>query len=97
MAKAYSAQLFKSAICRTNCIPRPNPTLLFFPGLDNRHSVIPNSMFPDITKSLQSNYDVILQEFLNLKSIGANNDYDVGDHKLHEGDWKWHSCKKFNW
>ena len=40
-----AASIFKSAICRTNCFPRPNPTLFVFPGLNNSQSIIPQANF----------------------------------------------------
>jgi len=90
-----NASIFKSAICRTNCNPRPNPTLFYFPGLNNCKPILSNSNFPIISKLLEDNYNVILKEYLNLKKIGFKNDYNSGDHKLHEGKWDWHSCMYF--
>lgn len=88
-----NASIFKSAICRTNCRPRPNPTLFYYPGLNNCEPIIPKSNFPVMTKLLQDNYAIIRQEYENLKIDGFKNDYDSGDHKLHQGNWDWHSCK----
>lgn len=47
-----------------------------------------------IARDLQDNYNVILDEYLDLRKSGAVNDYDYGDHKLHSGEWDWKSCTR---
>ena len=89
-----NANILKSAICRTNLIPRPNPTLFYFPGINNCQPKWDNSKFENLTNSLQNNFDIILQEYKQLKSSkNTQNDYISGDHKLHDGEWQWYSCK----
>jgi hypothetical protein len=63
-----------------------------FPGINNCKPVLDKSQFPAITRLLQDNFDAILGEYLELKKTGFENDYDSGDHKLHSGNWAWHSC-----
>jgi len=63
-----------------------------FPGINNSQPVLDKKQFPVITKLLQDNFDAILAEYKALKKTGFGNDYNSGDHKLHSGDWAWHSC-----
>jgi hypothetical protein len=93
---ASSATLFKSAVCRTNAFPRPNPTLIYFPGISNETPIYDNNseFLKPISTVLESNFKKILKEYHDLVSVsGIKNDYQSGDHKLHSGDWKWNSCK----
>jgi aspartyl/asparaginyl beta-hydroxylase (cupin superfamily) len=89
-----SAQLFQSAICRTNSAYRPNPSLFYFPGL-NTQPVWSNKLFPAIVEILQRKHDTLLKEYLQLVDRYPKSDYDAGHEdqhkKLHKGDWEWHS------
>lgn len=93
MAIKANATIIKSAMCRTNCFPRPNPTVAMFPGINNCKPVLDKKQFPVITKLLEENFDTILSEYLALKKGGFGNDYKAGDHMLHNGNWAWHSCE----
>jgi len=87
-----SATIVKSAICRTNTFPRPNPTLFFFPGLRSKPIYDPKE-FEHITNLLQSNHEKILKEYLNLQKSGYQSDYimKADEHQLHSGKWEWQS------
>jgi hypothetical protein len=87
-----TATILKSAICRTRVYPRPNPTLFYFPGINNCSPIIDPTKFK-FTETLQKNHDVILREYKNLRAKRFKNDYNSGDHQLHQGNWEWHSCK----
>lgn len=93
MTTSLGATIFKSAICRTNLFPRPNPTLFFFPGLNNCNPILDNNSdaLREASKVLRANHAVILQEYYSLKKAGFKNDYNSGDHKLHTGSWNWYS------
>lgn len=89
----YFATIVQSAVCKTNIISRPVPSLFYFPGLNTR-PVFPNEAFP-FAEELQLKMPVILEEYKQLKAhaSGANSDYKTikDEHELHKGDWEWNS------
>lgn len=88
---SYFATIVKGAICKTNIISRPLPSVFHFPGLNTRPVHSPDS-FPEITQLLLDKAPEILEEYRNLKSLAVN-DYKVkmDEHRLHKGNWEWNS------
>lgn len=105
-AVGLSANIFKSAVARTNvrgCY-RPAPSLFYFPGLTSTPWHKPED-FPFV-KQLEENYSTILEEYLALEEEStdknmysrslrpeAESDYKMkqSEHKLHDGKWDWFS------
>jgi aspartate beta-hydroxylase len=84
------AILLKSAILKTNTVKRPSPSIFFFAGLNSRP--IHNRNNFNFSNILEKNYEVILNEYLNLKSNHIKSDYSLhGEKKLHTGIWDWNS------
>jgi len=92
-----SATLLQSAVCKTNAVPRPCPTLFYFPGLHarpvwSRQDSI--SAFPwlvDMEK--EENVAAMRREYAALVQDGVVSDYSTkdpnragGEHKMHAGD-----------
>lgn len=80
------------------CIPneyisRPNPSLFWFPGLYSQALYADNDEpFTQITHTLQSNYDIILNEYQAICNQKIPSDYISSDSdKLHHGNWDWNS------
>ena len=49
-------------------------------------------MFDEITQTLQSNYAIILNEYLRLQQNNIKSDYKTNTNdKLHHGSWDWNS------
>eukprot|EP01041_Mallomonas_annulata_P013499 gene13499-28638_t len=88
----FSATIIKSAICKTNAFPRPNPSLFYFPGLRSM-PIYPPDNFQTISNILKLNHTHILNEYNHLQNIGYSSDYEMkpDEHKLHQGKWEWQS------
>ena len=84
-----NATLIQSALCKTRVKPRPIPSIFFFPGLNT--SPIFNSSQFTVTKTLAEHTSRITEEYLQLKAKRQVDNYDTGEHKLHQGRWEWHS------
>ncbi|CAN0083195.1 unnamed protein product [Ectocarpus sp. 12 AP-2014] len=90
-----AATIVKSAICRTRTsVHRPNPTMFYFPGLSSRPWHDPASL--PWCQEMEKNVPAIRAEYENLvHKKKAASDYDTGgdggEHKLHSGQWDWHS------
>lgn len=87
-----NATIIQSALCKTRVRPRPIPSIFFFPGL-NTSPIFNNNnqQFAIIVKTLSENTSIIMEEYLQLKSRRKVDNYDTGEHKLHQGRWEWHS------
>ncbi len=84
------ATILQSGVCRTRVRHRPAPSRFYFPGLSTT-AVFPSDHFP-ITTVLQDNFDIILNEYLQMRATASASDYhDKGEHKLHAGVWDWNS------
>jgi aspartyl/asparaginyl beta-hydroxylase (cupin superfamily) len=98
---ASKAGIFQSGLCKISGnlgLRRPSPSIFVYPGLSSPSPLLPARLFPRITETLQSNFDVIKSEFLSINS-GQNrtsNDYEESNehHKLHNGEWNWNSYIK---
>lgn len=91
MAKAT---IIQSAVLKiANNLHRPAPSIFYYPGLSSPSPLLPNTLFPEITNTLTTNYNLILQEYLNLGEQGISNDYvENNEHEqLHVGNWDWNS------
>lgn len=96
------ATIVKSAVCRTSLRHRPCPTLFYFPGLEARpvwdHAEA-RARFPWMeTMEDPEALEAMREEFRALRQSGIASDYSTadstreqGEHKLHDGDWSWHS------
>ncbi|CAM9254984.1 unnamed protein product [Chrysoparadoxa australica] len=88
-----TAAILQSAVLRTTARVRPTPSLFYFPGLSSQEWHDP-SHFP-WTKLLEDNVENIKQEYLQMQRDGVADDYNTSDnnedHKLHSGNWAWHS------
>jgi hypothetical protein len=89
----YFADIVQSAVCKTNIISRPVPSLFYFPGLNTR-PVFPTEAFP-FADELQAKMPVILEEYEQMKALSTSqsSDYKIikDEHELHKGDWEWNS------
>ena len=88
----YFATIVQSAVCKTNIVSRPVPSLFYFPGLNTR-PIFPTEAFP-FAADLQAMAPTILEEFNNLKSLTSSpSDYKLNkdEHELHKGNWEWNS------
>lgn len=96
LSYSQTATIIQSAICKTRVYPRPAPTIFYYPGL-NTKPIISSSNFPLHTKILKDNYDIILNEYIQLrdsiKKEFKTSDYNLKneEHKLHNGKWDWNS------
>jgi aspartate beta-hydroxylase len=97
---SMAANIFKSAICRTNTsgIYRPAPSLFFFPGLKARPWWRARDL--PVARILEENFPAIREEYLALEEETQNgyklkadaaSDYAMkkSEHALHQGDWDW--------
>lgn len=98
MKKDVVSTLLQSAICRTTGKHRPRPTLFYFPGLrsmplwDRELSV---DTFPWIP-AIEAQIGAIREEYMNIST--QESDYSTqdltreeGEHKMHDGEWSWHT------
>ena len=90
-----AADIIQTGLCRTRVgVHRPKPSLFIYPGLraEPVWEAEKDSQLSNIASILQSNYNVILQEYHNYR-LTKTNDYNTeGDeHKLHSGEWQWNS------
>ena len=100
---ALRAMLVQGSILRTRTSKfRPAPSIFTYPGLSSTKPFWTESFYSnhtDIVHILESNYDVILKEYHGLKCIhkkdntltSNHSDYKDDHHKLHSGQWDWHS------
>jgi aspartyl/asparaginyl beta-hydroxylase (cupin superfamily) len=86
------SKIIQSAICRTNRVYRPSPSLFYFPGLTSK-PIWNNQYFPEISSTLEENYNTILTEYQSLVDNHSTSDYSTSekDHQLHTGKWEWYS------
>jgi aspartyl/asparaginyl beta-hydroxylase (cupin superfamily) len=86
------ACLFQSAILRTKLVPRPAPSVFFYPGLNSKPIYDPSEFaFSEI---LKANEKSLLQEYQKIvESRLPQSDYNLkpDEHSLHEGEWLWNS------
>lgn len=88
------AALVKSAILKTKLVPRPTPTVFYFPGLNTKPIFDPAAF--EFTDILKTNEKILLQEYQQLANLQIKSDYDLrpDEHALHEGQWVWSSYIK---
>eukprot|EP00750_Incisomonas_marina_P015133 INCI18091.1.p1 GENE.INCI18091.1~~INCI18091.1.p1 ORF type:complete len:257 (-),score=19.86 INCI18091.1:365-1135(-) len=93
----YLAQVFKSAVLRTNAPDpvRPNPSLFILPGLTARPWHDPqDACFAPWVREVEAHSEAISAEYHSLVAReDVKSDYEVTDteHKLHNGTWDWYS------
>ena len=82
------ANVFQSAILRTSR-HRSSPSLFSLPGLTARpwHG---SDLF-EFTDVLKANFDTIRNEYDDVARTKSDYDTSGGEHKLHKGEWDWHS------
>jgi len=99
-----TATLVRSAVIRFKDSARPYPTLFSLPGIKQKpwwtvDELIKQGEF-NWVHELQEKVNVIQSEYINLMKHKPQSDYEMqqDEHKLHSGEWKWHSfILKGNW
>lgn len=69
LERGQFATIVQSGLCKTIHRHRPTPSLFFFPGLTSKPVWNPHDIpFKHITSALQTGFQDILQEYVNLRS-----------------------------
>jgi aspartate beta-hydroxylase len=91
-ASGEYATIIQHAVLKTKVKARPIPSVFLFPGLSSTSPIVSSSLFEKYVNALQSNHDIILKEYSNLRKL-SQSDYTLGkdEHRLHEGTWQWNS------
>mmetsp|Transcript_6839 Transcript_6839/g.10277 ORF Transcript_6839/g.10277 Transcript_6839/m.10277 type:complete len:174 (+) Transcript_6839:82-603(+) len=88
----YMADIVQSAMCKTFIIPRPMPSIFFFPGL-HAQPLYENKHF-EFTNILKKRTSIIIKEYEKWHSKPSTvSDYKLktDEHTLHKGSWEWSS------
>ena len=102
-----SATILQSAVCRTTGIPRPCPSLFYFPGLHSRpvwSRADALKAFPWLNEmEKEENVAALRREYEALVQNGIESDYSTkdlnragGEHKMHSGN-VFRSCAEFRY